>query len=79
MAGKCPCHPFLNFLNPPLNASPLSSAEASLCCREAGEEVEESTRGMMGSPRAFYFFVYCYFYRDTLREPLRRRQMLHSE
>ena len=26
------------------------------------------------SPRAFYFFDYCYFYRDTQREPLRRRE-----
>ena len=25
-------------------------------------------------PRAFYFFYYCYFYRDTQREPLRRRE-----
>ena len=27
-------------------------------------------------PRAFYFFDYCYFYRDIQREPLRRRREL---
>ena len=27
-------------------------------------------------PRAFYFFDYCYFYRDIQREPLRRRRVL---
>ena len=26
-------------------------------------------------PRAFYFFDYCYSYRDTQREPLRRREI----
>jgi len=25
-------------------------------------------------PRAFYFFDYCYFHRDTQREPVRRRE-----
>ena len=60
IAGKCPSHPFLNFLYPPLNASPLSSEEASLCCMDAGEK-KESTRGMMGSPRAFYFSVIAIF------------------
>ena len=53
---------------------PLSSAEASLCCGEAGEEEKESAQGRMGRgkreerlpplpsshrpPRAFYFFDY---------------------
>ena len=39
--------------------SPLSSAEACLCCRKAGEK--ESARGMMRSPRAFYFSVIAIF------------------
>ena len=31
-------------------------------------------------PRAFHFFFfdYCYFYRDTQREPLSRREVIHS-
>ena len=33
-----------------------------LCCWEAGEKGKEST---------LFFFEYCYFYRDTQREPLR--------
>ena len=52
-----------------------SSPEASLCCGEAGEKEKESTP-FPSSHRplsAFYFFDYCYFYRDTQREPLRRR------
>ena len=61
IAGKCPGHPFLNFLDPPLNASPLYSAKASLCRREAGEKEKERTRRMMGSPRAFYFSVIAIF------------------
>ena len=60
-AGKCPGQPFLNFLDQPLNASLLSSAEVSLCCREAEEKEKESARGMMGSPRAFYFSVLAIF------------------
>ena len=32
-----------------------------------------------GSPRAFYFFDYCYFYWDALREFLRRRQLFCNE
>ena len=60
--------------------TPLSSAEASLYCGEAGEKEKESARGMMGRgkreerlppfpfshfPRgAFFFFDYCCFYRD---------------
>ena len=54
--------------------SPLSSAEACLCCREAGEKEKESARGMMGSTARFLFFSYCYFYRDTQRESLWRRE-----
>ena len=70
--------------------APLASAETSSCCGEAGEKEKESARGMMGrgkreepfpafslfpsSTRAFNFFDYCYFYRDTQREPLRRRE-----
>ena len=70
---------------------PLSSAEASLCCREAMEKEKESAWRTMGRgkreerlptiptfhrpPRAvYYYYYYCYFYRDTLREPLRRRE-----
>ena len=32
------------------------------------------------APRALsiFFFDYCYFYRDTQREPLRRREAIHS-
>ena len=60
-----------------LTSKPLSSAGASLCCGEAGEKEKGSTRGTMGHdrpPRGFYFFDYYYFYRDTQREPLRRRE-----
>ena len=53
-------------------------------------EKKESARGTMGrgkreerplpsshrTPRAFYFFDYCYFYWDTQREPLRRSEQL---
>ena len=59
-AGKCPGHPFLNFLDQPQNASLLSSAEVSFCCREAGEKEKESARGMTGSPTRFLFFSSCY-------------------
>ena len=27
------------------------------------------------APRTIYFFYYCYFYRDTQPEPLRRREL----
>ena len=70
--------------------APLSSAEASLCRGEAGKKEKESARGIMGRgrkkslfppfpsshrhPRAFYFFDYYCFYRDTKREPLWRRE-----
>ena len=41
---------------------------------------KESARGTIGrgksSPRAFYFFDYCYFLRDTQRKPLRRRELI---
>ena len=42
--------------------APLSSAEASLCCGEAGEKEKESARGMMGRGKreklfpAFFLF-----------------------
>ena len=68
----------------------LPSAEASLCCGEVWEKEKESARGTMvrGKKeerlppfpsshlplRAFYFSDFCYFYRDTQREPLRRRE-----
>ena len=69
----------------------LASAEASLYRREAVEREKEDTRGTMGrekrrsqvfhlfpsSPARFLFFDYCYFYWDTQREPLRRREV-HS-
>ena len=67
----------------------LSSAEAFLCSREAGEKEKESARGTMGrgrtapafslfpsSPARFLFFDCCYFYWETLREPLRRREQV---
>ena len=38
-----------------------------------GERKRERA-GNDGPPRAFYFFDYCYFYGDTQREPLRRRE-----
>ena len=49
-----------------------------MCCREAGEKEKGSTQGMMGRgrvPARFLFFDYCYFYCDTQREPLRRREL----
>ena len=68
----------------------IAPAEASLYHREAGEMKKESARGTMGrgkekarfslfpsSPARFLFFESCYFYRDTQREPLRRREV-HS-
>ena len=55
IAGKCPGHPFLNFLDPPLNASPLSSEEASLRCREAGEK-KKKAREEWWDPRALSIF-----------------------
>ena len=60
-----------------LTTRPLSSAEASLCCGEAGGKEKESMRGIRSHrpPHAFYFFHYCYFYRDTQWEPLRRREL----
>ena len=58
-------------------AGSLSSAEASLCCGEAGDKEKESARGTMGrgnreerlppfpsshrSPRAFYFSIIAIF------------------
>ena len=57
----------------------------------SGKKEKESARGTMRrgkreeklppfpsshrSPRAFYFFDYCYFYWDALRGPLRRREL----
>ena len=29
-------------------------------------------------PRSFYFFDYCYIYRDTQRGPMRRRELMES-
>ena len=67
----------------------LSSAEASLCCGEAGDKEKERARGKTGREKrgAFFllpivrralsiFFDYCYFHRDIQREPLRRRKVL---
>ena len=67
----------------------LSSAEAFLCSREAGEKEKESARDTMGRgktasafsifpsfPARFLFFDYCYFYWETQREPLRRREQV---
>ena len=68
-----------------LGQPPLSSAEASLYCGEAGRKKKrarearwEGERPFPSShrpPRAFYFFDYCYFDGDTQREPLRRREV----
>ena len=67
--------------------TPFSSAETSLCRREAGER--KKARGTMrrekrGSEAHFFslpivplslaIFDYCHFYWDTQREPLRRRE-----
>ena len=63
----------------------LSSTEACLFGREAGDKEKERAWGAMGkgsgdfslfpSPLArFLFFDHCYFYWDTQREPLRRRE-----
>ena len=58
----------------------LSSTEYSCFCGEAGEKERERAGhdigGMKTSPRAFYFFDYCYFLRDTQRKTLRRREFL---
>ena len=61
--------------NPVFTALSLSSPEAFLCCREAGEKEKESARGAMVRGKSFLFFDYCYFYWDTQREPLRRREL----
>ena len=51
----------------------LTSAEALLCCGEAGEKEKESAPfpSSRCPPRTFYFFDYCYryFYGDTQWEP----------
>ena len=52
-------------------AGALFSAEASMCYREAGEKETEGARGPIAR---FLFFYYCYFYWDTQRQSLRRRQ-----
>ena len=73
-----------------LSLTPPSSAEASLCRRETGEKEKESARGTMGrgkrEKRPFFLPIislalsifrlqYCYFYWDTQREHLRRREL----
>ena len=53
-----------------------------MCFGEVGEKEKESARGTLfpafslfpSSPRAFYFLLLLLFYRDTLREPLRRTE-----
>ena len=53
-------------------------AEASLCCREAREKEgrlgRKRARHDPRRPASFQFFDYCYFYCDTQRERLRRRE-----
>ena len=49
----------------------LSSAEASFCW-EASEKEKGRARGTMGRGKGAHFL----FYRDTQREPLRRRERL---
>ena len=67
----------LRLLVLPFQQHTLSSAEASLWCREAGEREKKKALGMMGrgkrerkgfslfpsSPARYLFFDYCYFYR----------------
>ena len=55
----------------------LSSAGASLCCGEAGEREKESSCLFLPPivPRALTIFDYCYFYKDTQREPMRRKEL----
>ena len=67
---------FSRFLTSPSRGGrPLSSAEASLRCGKACQKGKERAHPLHRSPRAFsFFFDYCYFYRDTQREPLRRRE-----
>ena len=57
-----------------VRSKPSLLRRASLCFGEAGEKEKESA-GNDGPPSAFYFFNYCYFYRDTQWEPLRRRDV----
>ena len=49
-------------------------------CDGKGEEGTEAFPSSHHPPRAFrfFFFDYCYFYRDTQREPLWRREVIHS-
>lgn len=50
----------------------LSSAEAALHRREAGEKGKKIL--FPSSPAHFLFFHYCHFYRNTQREIRRRRE-----
>ena len=55
----------------------LSSAGVSLCCGEAGEREKESSSLFLLPivPHTLTIFDYCYFYKDTQREPKRRREL----
>ena len=73
-----------------IKAVTVSYAESSLCCGEAGEKKKKSRGArwegerkkrdlpafslFRSSPARFLFFDYCYFYRDTERETLQRRE-----
>ena len=50
----------------------LSSAKVSVLW--VGWEERKRERAGHHTSHAFYFFDHCYFYRDTQREPLRRRE-----
>ena len=58
----------------------LSPPESTLVFVGRLGRKKESARGTIGrmktSPRAFNFFYYCYFLRDTQRKTLRRREFL---
>ena len=73
---------FSRFITSPSAERPLSSVEASLCCGKVCQKGKESAHPFHLPPRAFSFFFrfnYCYFYRNTQREPLRRREAAGSE
>ena len=52
--------------------------ETSAQCQELGTEKKKARGARWARPPAparFLFFDYCYFYCDTQREPLRRREL----
>ena len=51
----------------------LSPVQRPLCV--VGRLGRKKTNARRKVPSPFYFFDYCYFYRDTQREPLWRREI----